>query len=248
VIPDLQRPILTIENGIPSPLIKWAEESYVLAAVDATALQSPSQTRELLLLASELLAASDSCEPKGRVGLIGMDLSLQLHCLQYNLIEHTNSGCAAYTPQSWDLVAAVLQDIPGIQAAVLYAAVEEIPNLGTTAVPTVQHLAGKAQVPLQRSKNFIAYDYPGASTSAFAVPFHPGFNYNADAISHSRNLMFLKEKMGGPYFDLEQIWDEHTYYEFENRSVEHTMSTMVQEPYVNHIPTVGMPCPVYCGF
>lgn len=45
--------------------------------------------------------------------------------------------------------------------------------------------------------------------------------------------------MNGPYFDLEQIWDEHTYFEFENRSVEWTMSTMVQEPYVNHIPTVS---------
>lgn len=45
--------------------------------------------------------------------------------------------------------------------------------------------------------------------------------------------------MNGPYFDLEDIWDEHTYYEFADRSVEHTMSTMVQEPYVNHVPTVS---------
>jgi carboxymethylenebutenolidase len=45
--------------------------------------------------------------------------------------------------------------------------------------------------------------------------------------------------MGGPYFDLEEIWEEHTYYEFADRSVEHTMSTMVQEPYVNHVPTVS---------
>lgn len=46
--------------------------------------------------------------------------------------------------------------------------------------------------------------------------------------------------MGGPYFDLEVIWDEHTYYEFDDRSVECTMATMVQEPYVNHIPTVSL--------
>jgi carboxymethylenebutenolidase len=45
--------------------------------------------------------------------------------------------------------------------------------------------------------------------------------------------------MNGPYFDLERIWDEHTYYEFTDRSVEHTMSTMVDQPYVNHVPTVG---------
>lgn len=45
--------------------------------------------------------------------------------------------------------------------------------------------------------------------------------------------------MNGPYFDLEAIWDEHTYYEFADRSVEHTMSTMVDQPYVNHVPTVS---------
>ena len=46
--------------------------------------------------------------------------------------------------------------------------------------------------------------------------------------------------MDGPYFDLETIWEEHTYYEFADRSVEHTMATMVQEPYVNHVPTVSL--------
>lgn len=49
----------------------------------------------------------------------------------------------------------------------------------------------------------------------------------------------MKKHLGGPIFDLEKIWDEHTYYEFEDRSVEKTMETMVLEPYVNHIPTVG---------
>lgn len=58
-------------------------------------------------------------------------------------------------------------------------------------------------------------------------------------MSHSRNLSFLKKHIGGPYFDLEAIWEEHTKYEFADRSVARTMGTMVQEPYVNHIPTVS---------
>jgi carboxymethylenebutenolidase len=37
-------------------------------------------------------------------------------------------------------------------------------------------------------------------------------------------------------FHLEEIWDEHTKYEFDKRSVENTMSTMVQKPYMNQIP------------
>jgi carboxymethylenebutenolidase len=57
----------------------------------------------------------------------------------------------------------------------------------------------------------------------------------------TRNLTFLKKHMGGPYFDLEAIWEEHTYFEFAEREVEKTMGTMVEEPYVNHIPTAGIP-------
>lgn len=83
------------------------------------------------------------------------------------------------------------------------------------------------------------YYYPSVSSSNFAAPNHTHFHYNTDSVAHTRSLQFLKPKMHGPWFDLETIWDEHTYYEFADRSVEHTMSTMVQEPYVNHVPTVG---------
>jgi carboxymethylenebutenolidase len=74
-----------------------------------------------------------------------------------------------------------------------------------------------------------------------AVPFTEDFDYWTESVSHTRNLTFLKPLTNGPYFDLEAIWDEHTYYEFADRSVEHTMSTMVDQPYVNHVPTVSTP-------
>lgn len=38
--------------------------------------------------------------------------------------------------------------------------------------------------------------------------------------------------------DLSTLWDEHCRYEFGERDVDATMSTMVAEPYVNHIPTM----------
>lgn len=85
------------------------------------------------------------------------------------------------------------------------------------------------------------YDYPQAKSYQFATPFQSDFDYNMESVSHTRNLSFLKPRMNGPYFDLEAIWDEHTYWEFENRSVPETMATMVQEPYVNHVPTVCFP-------
>lgn len=76
-------------------------------------------------------------------------------------------------------------------------------------------------------------------SSDFIVPGCRDFSYSAASVAHTRSLTFIKKHLGGPVFDLEKIWDEHTYYEFEDRSVEKTMETMVLEPYVNHIPTVG---------
>jgi hypothetical protein len=38
-------------------------------------------------------------------------------------------------------------------------------------------------------------------------------------------------------YDLAALWEAHCRYEFETRDVDATMSTMVAEPYVNHIPT-----------
>ena len=41
-----------------------------------------------------------------------------------------------------------------------------------------------------------------------------------------------------PKYDLEALWDEHCRYEFETRDVDATMATMIEAPYVNHIPTM----------
>jgi carboxymethylenebutenolidase len=38
--------------------------------------------------------------------------------------------------------------------------------------------------------------------------------------------------------DLIALWEEHCRYEFETRDVDAVMATMVEEPYVNHIPTM----------
>jgi carboxymethylenebutenolidase len=39
-------------------------------------------------------------------------------------------------------------------------------------------------------------------------------------------------------YDLEALWDEHCRCEFESRDVDAAMATMVEDPYVNHIPTM----------
>ena len=42
-----------------------------------------------------------------------------------------------------------------------------------------------------------------------------------------------------PDYDLVSLWEAHIRYEFETRDVDATMATMVAEPYVNHIRTIG---------
>lgn len=103
-------------------------------------------------------------------------------------------------------------------------------------IPHLLHSASKFDT-TSFKETFKIHDYPTAD-SFFVLPSHKSFHPSSASVSHTRTLSFLKPLMGGPYFDLEAIWEEHTLYEFGERAVEKTMSTMVQEPYVNHIPTM----------
>ncbi|KAF7354940.1 hypothetical protein MSAN_01408900 [Mycena sanguinolenta] len=76
-------------------------------------------------------------------------------------------------------------------------------------------------------------------SSSFVLPQTVDFHTAAASIAHSKAAVHFKKYLGGPFFDLEAIWEEHTYFEFEVRSVAKTMGTMVAEPYVNHVPTLA---------
>ena len=200
----------SIDNGVPAVLTKWAEEGYTVVELQA-GLES---LKSAISAALEELRNCDSCEPKERVGVVN------------------------YDPTVWSKLSTALEGSSSIVGAVSYADVADNTIEVSFPIPSIHHLAGKAAGKLPRTSSVTAYDYPALKSYEFAVPFTSSFDYANEAVSHTRNLTFLKKLMNGPYFDLEAIWDEHTYYEFENRSVEHTMATMVQEPYVNHVPTV----------
>jgi carboxymethylenebutenolidase len=80
------------------------------------------------------------------------------------------------------------------------------------------------------------YFYPGAD-HAFATVGRDTYDRSAAEMAYSRTLAMLRDVLG-PRFDLNALWDQHTEYEFGQRDVSATMSTMVSEPYVNHIPTL----------
>lgn len=120
----------------------------------------------------------------------------------------------------------------------IYANDADLATLEKPSIPILRHIAGRTAI-IERSDGLTTYSYSSAKSHLMATPFQDDFDYWTESLSHTRNLTFLKPLTNGPYFDLEAIWDEHTYYEFADRSVEHTMSTMVDQPYVNHVPTVS---------
>ncbi|SPO05421.1 related to dienelactone hydrolase and related enzymes [Cephalotrichum gorgonifer] len=203
---------LRIERGIPSPLMKWAEESFVVVEITEAALDAVADPIGVALAA---LAACASTKP-----------------------EDSGVGLIAYAPELWNRIASTLDSFPQIKGAAVYGDLPSAQTLAPASLPLVQHLTGKETHLLSRTADLTACSYPAVTSALFAVPFQDTFDYSAEGISHTRNLTFFKKLLDGPYFDLEAIWDEHTYYEFENRSLECTMATMVQEPYVNHVPTL----------
>ena len=92
----------------------------------------------------------------------------------------------------------------------------------------VQALQGRPGVAL--------HVYPGVD-HAFARAGGEHFHKPSALMAHERSIAALKAAIG-PHHDLSALWDKHCEYEFGTRNVDDTMSTMVAEPYVNHIPTM----------
>lgn len=241
-----------IQNGIPSLRMKWAEEGFCVAQIQPHASSSSSSSSSSVLqIAVQALQACAECEPKEKMGIICYDFDLWFSL--------THAAASTALPEQI-VVAAIYAHISQYQHLVSSPHHPPPPaddgsgsggNGNKGVLPTIYHLAGtttssSATTPAPpptaaaaAPPNSKIYEYPSMETSSFAVPFSEEFDYATEAVSHSRNLAFVKKVMGGPYFDLELLWEEHTFYEFGSRSVENTMATMVEEPYVNHVPTVS---------
>ncbi len=89
---------------------------------------------------------------------------------------------------------------------------------------------------LQGNPHVRLHVYPGVD-HAFARVGGDHFHRPSALMAHERTIATLKAAMG-PDYDLSALWDKHCEYEFGTRNVDDTMSTMVAEPYVNHIPTM----------
>ncbi|KII89325.1 hypothetical protein PLICRDRAFT_160653 [Plicaturopsis crispa FD-325 SS-3] len=192
----------------PAPVQKWAEEGFAVVGIDSSV--DKRDVADAITTAIEELQKRDDVDVKDKFGVLGMHV---------------------YDPAVVDALVACAPHFPAIIAFVSYGS-----PWPSSHLPTQQHLPNSCSPSTPGPDSF---SYPPATSAFFVLPTHAdAFEPSSAALAHTRTLTFLKKRIDGPWFDLEAIWDEHTYFEFEARSVAQTMGTMVAEPYVNHVPTM----------
>ncbi|KAJ5261064.1 hypothetical protein N7478_011659 [Penicillium angulare] len=197
----------------PEPLQKWAEEGFAVAQITLDAQDKNTEILHSLNSAQKHLQDLLECTSDKSFGLI------------------VYGSRSDYGGLSGDAFCTLAPET--IKAVVFFDTWES-----KEGQKLLLHAASYQRDTFTEDDTQTAYFYPDIVSSGFIVPGHPDFKISTAGVAHTRGLAFLKKNIGGPYFDLEKIWDEHTYYEFGDRSVEKTMATMVQEPYVNHVPTM----------
>lgn len=126
-----------------------------------------------------------------------------------------------YDPQPLLNVLDVISKEPRLACIVSYGAQPQ-----ESPVPLLSHIPNTNQHTHFDTQIISCHKY--STTGVFFVlPHSPDYHAGSAAVSHTRSLVFLRKHIGGPHFDIEAIWDEHTYFEFELRSVAKTMGTMV---------------------
>lgn len=218
-------PVEAAKSLDPPPLQKWAEEGFAVVQIRCTGTASGTwDFAQAIREGLDALIALPECDEK-KFGFIG----------ERRLQEWSGSywWASDYTSPSEVQVSEAISSIAEIECVVSYS------TYPVQRKHVLLHLTGENEAALGVITNCTSYQYPEARSAAFVIPGHKDFNLASAGVAHTRSLTFIKKHIGGPTFDLEAIWEEHTAFEFANRSVANTMGTMVQEPYVNHIPTVS---------
>ncbi|KAI0871766.1 hypothetical protein GGS24DRAFT_469960 [Hypoxylon argillaceum] len=215
----------------PLPQKKWAEEGYAVVQLRFGNTGHGVEDWDIgtgLDKAIEALTGLETCDVKDRFGLIVYgepssyppDFASQLKAA-YSASERLVASISFST--AWDLTPKPsLVHVTGTPPSSPPSHDPPNPNSNANTNTNRQH------------------HYAAAKSPTFVQPSSPDFHYASASVSHTRSLAFLKapSALGGPCFDLEAIWDEHTAHEFATRSVAATMGTMVDAPYVNHVPVL----------
>ncbi|KAG0635572.1 hypothetical protein HOY80DRAFT_981521 [Tuber brumale] len=151
-----------------------------------------------------------------------------------------NTKCAllAFGQSAFHALSLATSSLPSLTAVIAYypPMLPSAPRGFHPGIKILVHLPASAPFSLSGRRVKVSV-YEGVE-AGFAEDGDGGGNYDKIAadLAYSRSLAVLRETVG-PEVDLEGIWDEHMLYEFVEKDVDRTMATMVEEPYVNHIPT-----------
>ncbi|KAI5840787.1 hypothetical protein DFP73DRAFT_517048 [Morchella snyderi] len=74
------------------------------------------------------------------------------------------------------------------------------------------------------------------SPPGFAESSSPAYDANASSIAYTRTLELLRRTIG-PIVDNDDVWERHLIAQFVERDADKALSTMIDEPYVTHVPT-----------
>ena len=202
-----------LDAGIRARADLFGEEGYAVLAV--AGLSGPDEVRA----AAETLRAMP--ERSGGIAVLGHGPGGELACRAASAFD----AAVAFDPAGPE-DASEIED--GGPTLLLF---------GTRGAGEAEARAGRIESGLDRRNGSAVAVYPGAAPG-FAIPHRPSFDKRVDSLAHSRALGPLRRVLG-PHYDLVALFEEHVRHEFETRDVDATMATMIDEPYVNHVPTLA---------
>ena len=202
-----------LDEGIRARADLFGEEGYAVLAV--AGLSDPGEVRA----AAEVLRAMP--ERSGGIAVLGHGPGGALACRAASAFD----AAVAFDPTG-------LGDASEIDGACPILLV-----FGTGGSAEAAAAARRIESGLDRHNGSGVAVYPGASPG-FAIPHRPAFDKRTDSLAHSRALGPLRRALG-PHYDLVALFEAHVRHEFETRDVDATMATMIDEPYVNHVPTLA---------
>ncbi|PQE30157.1 carboxymethylenebutenolidase protein [Rutstroemia sp. NJR-2017a WRK4] len=221
----------------PEPLQKWAEEGFVVVEVkvidDATDAVREAFKESLAAALGAFKTSTAKCTDPHSLGVISR--------LSFSELSGPSeiNGAHVYTADSTIELEETLRLLlthTEISSVICYEELSRIPVPPLSCPPLMIHSSHAHSNQLRAYD--IAHIYEDTKSAGFTLPGHDDYEPGAANVAHTRSLGFFKKLLNGPFFDLEAIWDEHTLYEFGERDVAKTMNTMVEEPYVNHVPTI----------
>ena len=237
--------IFGVNSHIRAVTDRWAAEGYVAIAPDLFWRVEP---------ALELPYNNEGIE-KGRAARQKLDLDLTLKDIASTLDAlRARSECTGKVAVLGYCFGGLLAYLTAarskVDAAISYygGGIEtRLDEAGKITCPIMFHYGEKDAAIPSTAREATRQALAGHDRAEFYVYAEAQHGFNCDQrasfqpfaaqLARSRSIGLLRQTMG-PRYDLGALWDHHTALEFGERAADKTMTTMVADPYVNHVPTL----------